>query len=128
MSQLPARSLVSFWGGCIAVAMAVAGCSADSSSPAQRVNDRLLASASELGEEIEKEIRRHVEAVHSLASCEEHATNPRTQCAEFSVTVARAAAHLCGLQTQRATLYKIMENHGESRGVLVHLGEACDLR
>lgn len=130
MSRPPARSIASFllWI-CMAsvIALAIASCSAESRSPSQRVNDKLVASASDLGEEIERAIGRHVEAIHSRATCEKHTTNPGTQCAAFNVAVARAAAHLCGLQTQRATLYKIIENHGESRGVVVHLGESCDL-
>ena len=106
---------------------ALTGCSGEPGNPVHLVNDRLLAGASELGEEIEKAIRRHVEATHELASCEKHAKNATTQCVEFRISLARAAARLCGLQTQKAFLYKAIENQGDARGVRVNLGESCDL-
>ena len=110
-----------------ALLVTLTGCESES-NPVHRVNDKLLASASELGDEIEKEIERHVEATQSLLSCEKHAKNAATQCGERRVALARSAARLCGLQTQRVVLHKIMENNGDARGVKVSEGDACDLK
>lgn len=111
----------------LALIATLLGCSRDSPDPIHRVNDKLVASTSQLGDEIQKAIASHVEAGHDLGTCEKHAKNALVQCAELKVTLARAAARLCGLQTQRAMLHKIMENSGDARGVNAMLGESCDL-
>ena len=111
----------------LALFMALAGCSGKSRNPVHLVNDRLVASTSELSDEILKAISRHIEASYGLGTCEKHAKNAPIQCAELRVTLARAAARLCGLQTQRAMLHKIIENGGDARSVKVKLGESCEL-
>lgn len=111
----------------LALLVTLAGCSGESRNPVHRVNERLVASSSELSDEIEKAISRHVEATYELGNCEKYAKNAPIQCAEYRVTLARAAARLCGLQTQRAMLHKIIENGGDARSVKVKLGESCEL-
>lgn len=111
----------------LALFIALAGCSGESRNPVHRVNERLVASISELSDEILKAISRHLEATYALGTCEKHAKNAPIQCAEFRVSLARAAARLCGLQTQRAMLHKIIENGSDARSVKVNLGESCEL-
>lgn len=111
----------------VALFVTLAGCSGESRDPVHRVNERLVASSSELSDEIEKAISHHVEASYELGTCEKHAKNAPIQCAEFRVILARSAARLCGLQTQRTMLHKIIENGGDARGVKVKLGESCEL-
>lgn len=110
----------------LAFLVTLAGCSGESRNPVHQVNERLVVSLSELSDEIEKAISRHVEASYELGTCEKNAKNVPIQCAESKVTLARTVARLCGLQTQRAMLHKIIENGGDARSVKVKLGESCE--
>ncbi len=100
----------------------------ESGNPVHRVNDRLLASVSELSDEIEKQLRRDLEARHALANCEKYAKNSAAQCVELRVVLARTAARLCGLLSQRAFLHSTMENGGDARGVRMTAQDSCDLK
>ncbi len=110
----------------LALTLGLSSCSREPTNPLHGVNERLLASTSELSDEISKAISDHVEALHGLNACEKHATSAALQCREFKVSLGRAVARLCGLKTQRAILHKIMENNGDARTVNLRLGESCE--
>jgi predicted transcriptional regulator len=107
----------------VIVALALAGCSREEGNPVHRVS----ASTSEMSVEIFEAISKYGEAGAELKSCEKYSTNAQLQCAEFKVKLARSAADLCGLQTKRAILQKIIENQGESRGLQLSIGQGCEL-
>jgi hypothetical protein len=110
---------------CLIFAFAVSGCSRNEETSVQRVNAKLVASTSELSNEVGEAIARNVDAVAGVETCEKHSKNPTFQCREQYVAAARSAARLCGLQAQRAMLFKIMESGGDARGID---SAACDLR
>ncbi len=111
----------------VIVALALAGCSREEGNPVHRVRERLSASTSEMSVEIFEAISKYGEAGAELKSCEKYSTNAQLQCAEFKVKLAGSAADLCGLQTKRAILQKIIENQGESRGLQLSIGQGCEL-
>ena len=110
----------------LAFVMMLVGCTDETSNPVHRVNHKLLGNSSVLSDRIREATSYHIETLQALNTCEKYAKNAPIQCWEHKVTLARAAASLCGLETERAMLYKIMENGGDARGVSIVLGEYCE--
>ncbi len=92
----------------LALLAALVGCSDERPTPRQKFSEALLASKSELADQINKAIRDDLEKTAYLATCEKYAKS-EAQCIQHKVSAARAFAHLHGLVQQRSALDQILD-------------------